>query len=394
MTELSFDSMFDLLNDSSYDVDVAAAQIEINNITISEPVKHIETKVTVSDFDIECNTLDNKIKEAFERDIDFPENDLFTAPTPTTFTMEGFLTNIKFNEEQFIVLLEPDEYVVMLNCNFGKKIHHSYTEPIVVKKNNRGRKKKITTQKPRKIQGSGKCFNSQVTFVVRAGYIEEGKIDPVYKFKVFRNGRIQLPGVRPVLINDIIDKITHVINMLNDKLHPGIIDIFSKTSVININPVMKNYKFRIKIEDGKSIDLTELKKKLILRRVAESPDAPLSPPINDVKYTREDTKLSALFDTPIHKKPKKMTRLNVFMRGKVNILGAYHSHTAYDICNYLHYIFVTYPELIVDNYTHEQTTADMTALNNIAQANIDAFMNTLSTEEITAMLRYLNTFVI
>src|SRR5690606_29799282 len=72
-----------------------------------------------------------------------------------------------------------------------------------------------------------------------------------------------------------------------------------------------------------------------------------APKIFDVKYTREDTKLSIKFNTPVHKKAKKCTRVNIFMRGKVNILGASDVEKTYQICKFLNDLFVEHKDKLI-----------------------------------------------
>jgi TATA-box binding protein (TBP) (component of TFIID and TFIIIB) len=423
--DISFDDMFDLLLSGGNEdnilslneptitpasMPIAPTTGPITTLTAAAPTTKRAPKAKSSGpikvdpniFDTTCNILDNSIKMAFENDIGDIDNEIFTQPIPTTFTMEGFLSNVKFDEEQFIHLIEPNENVVVLNCNFGKKIHHSYTEPVVVKKNKRGRKKKEKVQGKRKIQGSGKCFNSQITFIVRADTDTSGKpiirtegMDPhddlVYKFKVFRNGRLQLPGAKPILINDIIGKVTHVIDMLNKGLYPNEKDPSKLISIININPVMKNYKFAIKLGENHIIDLMLLKHKLMKHRVAEKPDAPKHPLIIDVNYTRESTKNAITFATPLNNKPKKVTKLNIFMSGKVNILGAYHSDTARELCDYIRYIFKLYPELIVNDTIAAIQPVEITLEDELKAAHeeIMNYMGMITEEQMRSVNNYL-----
>src|SRR5690606_36423512 len=133
----------------------------------------------------------------------------------------------------------------------------------------------------------------------------------ISKFKIFRTGEIQLPGVKPHLIQDVVIRSQCIAKMMDLYLAPR-----AKVTLKRINPVMKNYKFTVKLPLGALIDLTTLKRSLKQIQPVNAPK------IFDVKYTREDTKLSIKFNTPVHKKAKKCTRVNIFMRGKVNILGA------------------------------------------------------------------------
>lgn len=279
------------------------------------------------------NVLDPRYREEFRTEVVFGPTDLFSRPINTTNTMEGIITNVSFHERDLIEELIPDNDFVMYRCNYGKLAMDDYEEPVKERKTNRGRKKKDKTKKPRKKQGAGTDFNSQVTFVARSSYA-----DKVYKFKVFRTGKIQLPGVHQSMIEDVVNCTKKVARVLNFHLHPG----NPKSTIVNLSPVMKNYKFLIHIPCNHILDLDVLKDILGKDRgeviTATNEERPECPPIFMIKYTRQDTKLSIKFSTPLPTKPKKKTRINIFMRGKVNILGGFDTIIARQICTYLHWI--------------------------------------------------------
>jgi hypothetical protein len=236
----------------------------------------------------------------------------------------------------------------VIKCNFGKKVFPGYTEPTHVKLTKRGRKKKEKKKKDRKKQGDGSDFNSQVTLTVLSHdttvtdmMIPAGS--KVYKFKVFRNGKIQLPGVHRHLLMDIISCANDIAGLLNQHLHFGESDITRLSYVISISPVMKNYKFIIKVPEYYVLDLRKLN--WFFRTACKYPDdlgEPAHPSIFMIKYNRQDNELSLKFNTPLPYKPLKKTRVKIFMRGKVNILGAFDADVTYQICNYLHWFCALY----------------------------------------------------
>lgn len=419
--------------------------------------------VEVPEYDMENNVLSNEIRDRFKTEVVFEETDLFTSPLSTTNTMEGYLSNVSFHERDLIQELIPDEDVVIYRCNYGKVKLDCYEEPLKVRKTNRGRKKKEKKKKLRKKQGEGNDFNSQITFVVSSRTNSPNTFAKVYKFKIFRTGKLQLPGVHPHLIDDVIECTKIIVRKLNFYLHPGEENPTKQSCVVNVNPVMKNYKFIIKLPPGHIIDMEALRNLLSQERLAQFTDVepielnttdttdielntidtidttdttdtiepsldaceenplsiycaegletivtkytdgtlkresllnvsidtsnqtpeiihtmktveynPKNPaddstliyetvkrekllPINKpphprifmLKYTRQDTKLSIKFSTPIFKKPKKMTRINIFMRGKINILGAFDTAVTRQICEYLHWLFTTHFDQLV-----------------------------------------------
>lgn len=288
--------------------------------------------------DIE-NLVIEENRRIFRDEFIYKETNIFTAPQSTTNTMEGFLSNVAFHEQELIKILVPNEHIVMCRCNYGKVVHPNYVEPVKEKKSNRGRRKKEKRKKLRKKQGDGLDFNSQITFVVQCASAK------VYKFKVFRTGKLQLPGVRQNAIDDVIECIGKLAQYLSGFLKEQI-------EVVCLNPVMKNYKLAVKLRRNHIIDMEKLKAILLQNRTLQFGH----PEIFMVKYTRQDTKLSIKFSTPIKKNEKKKTRINIFMRGKINILGAFDTKTTSKICEYLHYLFDKYydelvvPEGVLEEY--------------------------------------------
>ena len=365
----AFDNMFDIddsesddnIENDDYNAELQAIENEILQLVpIVVNIQPRPLMVEVVEFDEKNNVLDPIICEEFRLECIFDETDIFTKPVSTTNTMEGYLSNVKFHERDLIEELIPDEDMVLYHCNYGRVKYDGYTEPVKERKTNRGRKKKEKKKKLRKKQGTGNDFNSQITFVVRSTKAEEpvDGIVPynsqVYKFKVFRTGKLQLPGVHQSNINDVICCTKKIAQIMNFHLHPGVIDSTKLTNVINVNPVMKNYKFIAKLLPGRIIDLEALKQILTAEKVMQKDDPdyylnrPDHPGLFMVKYTRQDTKLSIKFSTPIFKDPKKRTRINIFMRGKINILGAFCAKVTRQICDYLHWVFEqNYDQIIV-----------------------------------------------
>jgi hypothetical protein len=336
----------------------ALAPAEVN-------IPNREEFIEVAEFDDAHNVLDPTIRERFKHETIFEPDQIFTTPISTTNTMEGYISNVKFHESELILEVLPDEDVVIYRCNYGKVIYEGYTEPVVTKLTNRGRKKKTKKKKFRKKQGNGTDFNSQLTFVIRspsvaigppnsAGICEVPSSAQVYKFKVFRTGKIQLPGVHQRDIDNVIASARLIAQILNVHLHPGVHDPACISQMINMNPVMKNYKFTVRVPPGHILDLKELGK--LVADEKERGDGPLEdddymppshPPIFMWKYSRQDSKLSIQFSTPIYRKPKKETRINIFMRGRINILGAFNIEDTRRICDYLHWLFEMYPERVI-----------------------------------------------
>lgn len=340
------------------------------------------------------NILNPQILAEFRSERVFPENETLTEPLPTTFTIEGHVSNVKFEEKDLINVVEPSESIVVYSCNYGKKVYPGYVPPQKVKKSNRGRRKVEKQKKPRKKQGDGSSMSSQLTFVTRSREITpvDGIIPSdtrVYKFKIFRNGKIQLPGAKPEIIDDIIACAHIVEDELNNIFPEQVI------SLTHLNAVMKNYKFCIKMKPGQIINFSLLqniinedikKSKLIWSghtAAADSPvtdslaiDSPVTdffavtssvatatssetsltpnclvswvpPRISHTKYNRMSVKFSIIFHTPREFCLDKTLRLNIWQGGKVNIQGGLDIKHTREICEYLRTLFLMNPALIV-----------------------------------------------
>jgi len=164
---------------------------------------------------------------------------VFTELVPSTLTAKGQFTNINFNEEDIIDMLRtPDGgYILKIGCNYGVIVNPnpSYDPPEAkVRTSNRGRKPKIKPKSKRKVQGTGKFFSSQITFEI---YNPETK--KIYKIKLFRNGRFQVPGVKQPDMSDLINPISTLRDYLVDQFMDETIKVEYFISV------MRNYICRI-----------------------------------------------------------------------------------------------------------------------------------------------------
>ncbi len=345
----AFSAMLDMLSEpdtEDYSEKMAEITNEVRSITLPPTIapQHAQEKGRSGSMYDEDNTLlDTDVRERFKAECNTPALPLFTALQPTTSTIEGFVSNVKLHERDLIQELYPDEDIVMYRCNFGKVVHDGYVEVEKVRTTNRGRKKKPKKERKRKVQGNGTDFNSQVTCVVRSTL----SMLKVHKIKVFRNGKLQLPGVHQSTVEDAIICAQKVAWVMNVHLHTTETDPAKKAYITNLNPVMKNYKFVVVLPPGHIIDLATLRSIFAQERLHNA-TAP-RPAIFTIKYSRQDAaKLSIKFDTPMRRRADKRVRINIFMRGRINILGAFHFDTTMVLYKYLHSIFETHrAELIV-----------------------------------------------
>lgn len=343
------DDMFDFINDCDYIVE--EDEIEIKPVSVVKKPNIYEKE----------NILDDSIRNALKYEKIFNSEEMykiFSEPINTTNTMEGQFSNVRFMEAELINLVNPNEDIIEYKCNFGEKRYPLYTPYKKERKSNRGRKPKPKPIKTRKQQGDGSSFNSQMTCVVRSSNIKvnEDKSIPygcqIYKFKVFRTGKIQLPGVQQNALDDILVCSNKIAQTLNKALKPK-----QEIKLVSMSPVMKNYKFMINIKSRQIVNLPMMKTIIscikykniekLMQLSGKNIDIPEHPSIFMIKYSRQDTKMSSKFITPTNKKKDKTTRVNIFMRGRINILGALNTQITKKICDLLYWIFITFWEKLI-----------------------------------------------
>jgi hypothetical protein len=193
---------------------------------------------------------------------------ILTELINSTLTVQTKFINTSFDIQTIVSKLETDTVCIKLDTNFGHKKDPSYPEDKV--KSNKGRKKKIKPVSERKKQGDGTTFNGVLNIVVRiekSYYPEKIQMQIIedyklYKFKLFGNGTISIPGA---LMQDLSDAV-HVVEIVRDYLNRSD-PIFNITDYEPLKIIMLDYKFGINIEHfdqyndiiGGAVDLNNLK---------------------------------------------------------------------------------------------------------------------------------------
>lgn len=186
----------------------------------------------------------------------------------TTSALSGELINADQIDEKNIAIFEgkTNNKVVIIHSNFGKIIDPSY--PLMVeaakinalKKSTRGRKKTDKKQKkPRKKQGTGECFNSQITMTVLSNVPSETSESGFkeFHFKVFHQNKIQLPGASSKMINEVILACEHLVGVINAGLNPQNLPE-KQVKIVKLNPTMKNYKFFLHMQPKQILNMQAL----------------------------------------------------------------------------------------------------------------------------------------
>lgn len=166
----------------------------------------------------------------------------FTEMIPSTISVLGLLSNIQHNEEELTPELiyyfrDYSGPMKAIDSNYGHAKFPGYEKYEKPKKSTRGRKKAVKKKKKkRKKSGDGTCFNSQITFSIENTWEGETRL---YFIKLFRNGKIQIPGVRNIEMRDVMNPINVLVDLLVQYFCGDIKLVFLKST-------MRNRKYQLK----------------------------------------------------------------------------------------------------------------------------------------------------
>ncbi len=188
------------------------------------------------------------------------------------------LNIVEKSEIELLELVEPNETIVSIYNNYGRKDYKNDYRWLEIIKNDKIKKKNKKNKNTNRIlngigEFSGTSFNSQTTFVIketeemcnkRVNYyksIKENNIkddisDPKYfKIKYFINGSIQIPGIIFEDLSDARELLNILIKMLNKVFNNNII-------ISSIQSSMRNYKIQISNQENKPFDLEKIKQNM------------------------------------------------------------------------------------------------------------------------------------
>ena len=197
----------------------------------------------------------------------------------STMTLDGMITNVKFDKIDAINHLALTNSVVEIGCNYGYMILEEY-KTMTCYKDRMTKKQRRVEQNTGRKQGLGTHFNSQVTFTIVSDKDDVNS----YQVKLFTNGRVQIPGIGKLskrndeLLEDILSIMCSYIAS-----YPKVLMLNAKNpvDVKYLCPILQNYKSltllaedcmnetRIVVENGKRfqlvpfIDLAVLEKFII-----------------------------------------------------------------------------------------------------------------------------------
>lgn len=298
--------------------------------------------VEVDDFDPSMNILNQDVRTAFVNETVSDETEWLTAPTLTTSTISGAYTNIKMMEEDWIKYMKANKRLLAFRCNYGEVIYDKYTPlPRIPKK------KKIE----RKKQGNGTEFNSQISIYVNmeADLYKDDDIIPssvsISKFKLFRNGQLQLPGAEVACVDNIVSAAKHIEAYCNSIFNPQQTDLTKLIMIVNVNIRMKNYKFRIKMLPDQIVNTD-----LLMNRFADREYIKKHGDIEVFDIIVAATNVSIKFNTPIYHDDEKKMRLTIEKSGKIGIKGALYVEYSTKAFNILDHLLKVEKDAIVNKY--------------------------------------------
>lgn len=241
-------------------------------------------------------------------------------------TYAAGLSGIKCDMVKFTDLIckniETTKHIVAVNSNFGhasKKNYEQYlkTGPKTVKNPKKKKKERVG-------QGDMSSFHSAVEPIIEINHamIKPGK---VYKTKCFpTTGLVQIPGVT---FQDLGDAVLVLNAFIEDLDLMGIKDV----KIAEQGPKMLNFRFAVKMPNAKAqlnlINLTAYLKLLDSNRIGRTTDIdPFTEKFHKWKFVRPPCFICETEFGHIKSSAKFVTngrgpRIEVFQRGKINILG-------------------------------------------------------------------------
>lgn len=260
-----------------------------------------------------------------------------TELRPSVLTAKGNFTNVSFeDEDDLLYLVKPTGRINRIVCNYGESTNPLYICPKQkIKTSNRGRKKKEKKRTKRQTRGNGNCFSSQCTIQIASDFSKLKE----YKIKIFKTGAFVVPGGLEPSMRDIKNALEVVTETLSNIFMENV-------EVINFQPVMRNYDFRIKNEE-KRLDLPDIFK--ILKQMKEQVPNNMNKKdiIFDVNY--QDERYAALmlkFSTPLPQKKEKTITIKMFKSGKINIDGAIREEIAEYYYNWINNFFIKHSNVM------------------------------------------------
>lgn len=335
-----------------------------------EPNYNLANGIKIYDGTTNDSRIEHKVKIAHLQKLNKGKPNMFTPLQPSTLTAQGQMTNIGFMEKDLIDMLSPlPKHMLMIGCNYGEKFHPDYVAPTKKKTSGRGRKPKPKKKTKRKVQGSGRYFSSQITFVM-----EHPDTKNVYKIKLFRNGVFQVPGVKNPDMMDLVKPIEILRKYLAYNFGEDV-------QILNFMAVMRNYKARL-VNENYHVHLAKLEELILkektnrdygnfidymLQSINKGYASKIKDrvgtfnPMNIAEMTYNADRCVSLiikFYRPNMIKPKKKTTVKLLKKGKINFDGGNSEQEIIELYNWLQYIYNLYFDKVIFDVRNITTNSD------------------------------------
>lgn len=201
-------------------------------------------------------------------------NELFSDLRVTTISLNGELSHIQPNEINDMPKLKCTGNIIRIKSNYGTitadEYKHLFADAKVKKSRNKpsdiavsvmASKSKRTTdtvtksKRARNMVGESECESSQATYYILS--MAPGKKVPMYQIKVFRKGKIQIPGVESTNYKYICSALNELLVYLREFYGQP------QARVVSLVTTMTNYVCRL-VYQNKFISLRKLKREIEL----------------------------------------------------------------------------------------------------------------------------------
>jgi hypothetical protein len=290
----------------------------------------------------------------------------------TTITVDSKINNFNFNEkeltDEFRENLKKtcDEHIIKFSSNYlNPPITYNSTTPqeelinsdnddnisLIIEEESvnepkkRGRKKKNKNKFlviPRKKQGNGTNFNSQITITIKSFK----NPDKNYNIKLFRTGSIGIPGITD--LEDVKFCLDYLVEKLKKNFDSNIELLSFKSNMINFKT------FFIK-DDNKIIKLKKL-----VQLLNENNSDILHIPI--FISEEKNNSISIRFKNDPEYTVKKDFLVEIFLSGKINIKGVYPLEFMKERLKIIeNYLFNPIYSIIIDKLDNKKEILDIIA---------------------------------
>ena len=379
----------------------------------NKPIFIVKDGIEIYDGTTEESRVLYKEKIQYFQDKIKDKERLFNILQPSTLTARGEMSDIIFNEKDLISTLTPlDESssILKIGCNYGELVNPKFIPKVIPKKTGRGRKPKEKSQTRRKLQGNGKYFSSQITFIIenineerkeseskeseskeesktlindiKGIELNDNNLNKPFKIKLFRNGVIQVPGIRTSSMLDLVTPVDALRKYLEVNFkHPIKVRKFIavmrnyKTSLLN-----KNYHVNlVKLEELILKEKNDQRNKKFIQYMTDFMDDTHKNKINELTENYNPMNIAEItyntdrcfcliikFYRPSLGDQTKKTTVKLLKKGKINFDGGNSEQEVEELYTWLEDLYIKYKDEIIFDVNMIQNVDQDSADDNIS----------------------------